>query len=306
VFGILLIGLVLVVLFAVLVARALALPRLHALQRVGEMNAYGFHADAVEPEEAPGGVSVGVERLARSVGSVATGVVAYNESGLRRELVSAGLYKLSPLTLTGYRVLAAVGLPLLLLWYAGVAGLAPAYVVLGLPLIGAMGWMGPVIFVRRRARMRLSNIDDELPELVDLIVVTVEAGIGFSGSLQLAGDHTRGPLGDELRLALREQAMGLPTDQAMANLLERAPTEGMRSFVRSVRQGERLGVSIGQIMRDLAGEMRKRRHAKAEERAQKAPIKILFPLVALIFPALFVVLLAPAILRVLETFGGGS
>ena len=88
--------------------------------------------------------------------------------------------------------------------------------------------------------------------------------------------------------------MGLATNEALANMLARADTPGMRSFVRSVIQGETLGVSIGQIMRNLAVEMRKRRRAIAEERAQKAPIKILFPLVFLIFPAMFVILLAPA------------
>jgi tight adherence protein C len=120
--------------------------------------------------------------------------------------------------------------------------------------------------------------------------------MGFSGSMQVAAERFSGPLGDELRLTLQEQAMGLPTDKAMANLLARADTDGMRSFVRSIRQGETLGVSIGQIMRNLAHEMRARRRSLAEQRAQKAPIKILFPLVALIFPAIFVVLLAPAIL----------
>jgi tight adherence protein C len=94
--------------------------------------------------------------------------------------------------------------------------------------------------------------------------------------------------------------MGLPTDQAMANMLSRADTDGMRSFVRSIRQGESLGVSIGQIMRNLADEMRGRRRALAEERAQKAPIKILFPLVALIFPSIFVVLLGPAVLSIIH------
>ena len=130
--------------------------------------------------------------------------------------------------------------------------------------------------------------------------------MGFSGALQIASERFSGPLGDELRLTMQEQTMGLPTDQALANLVERADTEGMRSFVRSVRQGDALGVSIGQIMRNLAEEMRKRRRALAEERAQKAPIKILFPLVALIFPAIFVVLLVPAILAFVSTMGGVS
>ena len=94
--------------------------------------------------------------------------------------------------------------------------------------------------------------------------------------------------------------MGLATNEALANMLERADTTGMRSFVRSVLQGETLGVSIGQILRNIASEMRKKRRAVAEERAQKAPIKILFPLVFMIFPAMFVVLLGPAVYSLLD------
>ena len=94
--------------------------------------------------------------------------------------------------------------------------------------------------------------------------------------------------------------MGLTTNEALANLLERVETPGMRSFIRSILQGERLGVSIGQILRNVAVEMRKRRRAIAEERAQKAPIKILFPLVFMIFPAIFVIILAPAVYALLD------
>jgi tight adherence protein C len=98
--------------------------------------------------------------------------------------------------------------------------------------------------------------------------------------------------------------MGLSGKEALRNLLERCDTPLMRSFVRSILQGETLGVSIGQIMRDLAVDMRKRRRQAAEERAQKAPIKLLFPLVFLIFPAMFLVLLGPAVFSFLEAFGG--
>jgi tight adherence protein C len=143
-------------------------------------------------------------------------------------------------------------------------------------------------------------MDDALPELIDLLVVTVEAGLGLSGSMQVAADRLRGPLGDELRLTLQEQRMGLTTTEALRNLLDRADTPGIRAFVRAIVQGETLGISIGQIMRDVATDMRKRRRQKAEERAQKAPIKILFPLIFLIFPAMFVVLLAPAIFAFLD------
>ena len=95
--------------------------------------------------------------------------------------------------------------------------------------------------------------------------------------------------------------MGLATNEALANMLERVETPGLRSFIRSVLQGETLGVSIGQILRNVAVEMRKRRRALAEERAQKAPIKILFPLVFMIFPAIFLIILAPAIYSLLDT-----
>ena len=130
-------------------------------------------------------------------------------------------------------------------------------------------------------RRRHEQIDYELPELIDLLVVTVEAGVGFVGSMRIASQHVRDPLGQELRLTLQEQSMGLSSTEALTNLLDRADTPGVRMFVRSIVQGETLGVSIGQIMRNLATEMRKRRKAAAEERAQKAPIKMLFPLVFL-------------------------
>jgi len=94
--------------------------------------------------------------------------------------------------------------------------------------------------------------------------------------------------------------------EALLKMLDRVDTASMRSFVRSVVQGETLGVSIGQIMRDLAQEMRRRRRAVAQERAQKAPIKILFPLVLLIFPAMFVVLLGPALFLFFRAFSGGG
>ena len=99
--------------------------------------------------------------------------------------------------------------------------------------------------------------------------------------------------------------MGLSIEEALRNMLDRCETPAMRAFVRSVLQGEMLGVSIGQIMRNLADEMRKRRKAAAEERAQRAPIKILFPLIFMIFPAMFIVLLGPAAFSMIDAFGGG-
>jgi tight adherence protein C len=168
-----------------------------------------------------------------------------------------------------------------------------------------MGWVLPSFLLKRRGTRRLAQIDREVPELVDLLVTTVEAGIAFSASLRLAATRFHGALGEELRLALQEQEMGLSANEALSNMLARTDTPAMRSFVRSILQGETLGVSIGKIMRDLAIEMRKRRRQRAEERVQKAPTKMIFPLVFLIFPAMFLVLLGPAVLQVIEMIGGG-
>jgi tight adherence protein C len=306
VYVLLLIGVGLVGASAALIGRAIALPRLRALERVGQIGAYGF-AGRVVTAESPRTLGQGLQRLADPVGRLfARRMRGLSEDAMRRELIAAGMYRHSPATLIGYRVLATVGCPAVFVWFASTTGVPAVVLAAGLTFMPLLGWLAPLTMIRRRARLRLAQIDYELPELVDLLVVTVESGMGFAGSMQTAAERFKGPLGEELRLTLHEQSMGLPADQALQNMLERADTDGMRSFVRSVRQGESLGVSIGQIMRNLADEMRSRRRANAEERAQKAPIKIMFPLVALIFPAIFVVLLGPAAISLLSNVGGGG
>ena len=163
-----------------------------------------------------------------------------------------------------------------------------------------MGWFLPTVVVQRRARLRLEQIDREVPELVDLLVTTVEAGVGFAAALQLASRSIEGPLGQELRLALREQSLGLTPEEALRNLSVRVESPATRAFTQALVQGESLGVSIGAILRNLAIDMRKRRRQAAEERAQKTPTKILFPLIALILPAMFIVTLGPVIMEALS------
>jgi len=166
------------------------------------------------------------------------------------------------------------------------------------------GYLLPGIVLARMAKRRQHRIRLATPDALDLLVVSVEAGLGLSSSLQVAAERLRGPLGEEMRLALQEQSLGLQTTEALRNMLTRADTPALRAFVRSIVQGESLGVSTGEIMRNLARDMRKRRRAAAEERAQKAPVKVLFPLVFLIFPAMFVVLLGPAIFQFIEGLSG--
>jgi tight adherence protein C len=141
-------------------------------------------------------------------------------------------------------------------------------------------------------------MDRQLPDMIDLLVVTIEAGLGILASMRVASETLPDPLGQELRLTLQEQRMGLSVGEALESLGRRADCPNMRIFVRSLTQGEKLGVSMGTTMRNLATEMRKRRKAAAEERAQKMPIKMLFPLLFFIFPAIFIVLLVPAFIQI--------
>ena len=165
---------------------------------------------------------------------------------------------------------------------------------------GVFGWFGPMAFVDRRMRQRFQKIDKQMPDMIDLLVVTIEAGLGILASMRVAAEGLPDPLGQELRLTLQEQRMGLSVFEAIESLGRRANAPNMRVFVRALIQGEKLGVSIGTTMRNVAHEMRKRRKAAAEEKAQKMPIKLLFPLVFLIFPAIMIVLLVPALIHIAE------
>jgi tight adherence protein C len=301
---ILLLGLGLAGASVVLMARAAVMPGLRASESLSRIDSYGFTSKQTADGRASAARGA-FDSVATILGGAAGRFGGFREASLRRELVAAGIYGLGPRKFLGYRMLCAVAAPGMWLWMVSTGGYGAAIAVLGLPVAAFMGWTAPMTIVRRRSRRRYEQIDYELPNLIDLLVVTVEAGLGFTGSLQLAAERFSGPLGDELRLTLQEQSMGLSTKEALRNLLERCDTPLMRSFVRSILQGETLGVSIGQIMRDLAVDMRKRRRAAAEERAQKAPVKLLFPLVFLIFPAMFVVILGPAASSFVQAFGGG-
>jgi tight adherence protein C len=284
-----------------LFARAVVLPRLRTAERVRGIEAYGFHAAPVVVPETAEGPKLGA--LASALGAaLAPRFKGMQTDELRRELLAAGLYRVTPQALLGYRVIGLVVMTFL--GFVLFSSRGAAIFVLGMGICMALGWMGPLTLVRRRATERLAQIDRSLPDLIDLLVVTIEAGMGLGASLQLATGRLGGPLADELRLTMHEQRMGRSLNDALLTMLGRADTPGLRSFVRSITQGETLGVAIGTIMRNLSIEMRKRRRSAAEEQAQKAPVKMLFPLVFLILPALLVVILGPALFTIADTLGG--
>ena len=299
-FIVLITGLILIGLSAALVSRAVAFGRIQAADRLRAIEMYGFQVPEDRVDAAPASV---LDDLAERTGALAARLFpSLNMAKMRADLLSAGVYALPPETYLGYRVLACgVFYPLLII----VAAKLPPVLGVLLFIAGApLAWVMPSIMLHRRAAMRTQAIDRELPELIDLLIVGIEAGVGLSAAQQMIADKLEGPLGSEMRLMLQEQNMGLSTDASLTNLLDRCSTPAVWSFVRSMQQGERLGMSIGTILRNLAVEMRTRRRQAAEERAQKAPVKMLFPLIFLIFPAMFIVLLGPAILGLKDLFAG--
>jgi tight adherence protein C len=269
--------------------------------RLEQLGSYGYTAADAAPVASPepparGIISTAALRLGEVL-SERTGRAT--EAELRHDLLAAGLYSTSPRTLVGYRALGLIcGICLGLL--VG-PGFLPS--LLFAACFGALGWILPLTYVRRKGKQRAGIIDREVPDMIDQVVVTLEAGVGFASSLQLAADRLSGPLGVEMRLTLQEQRMGLPLSQSLMHLRDRVDSFNVRSFTRAVTQGERLGVSIGAIMRELAIDMRKRRRQAAEEAARKTPVKILIPLVFFILPSMFIVLLGPAVIKIVDQLG---
>jgi tight adherence protein C len=278
--------------------RLVTLSRTRIAANLDDVEAYGYSAalSAVSPEE---GVEVSgpVTALAGRLGNlVARRMGAVREDELGKLLMAAGMYSASVRTVLGYRVLAAASLPVIAVLNGG--NVLLRVVMAG--LLVACGWRLPILFLGRRARQRALEIDRETPDLIDQLVVSLEAGIGFSAALRTSADRLTGQLGNELRLALQAQRMGASLTESLQQLRERVDSANLHSFVRAVVQGERLGVSIGQVMRDLALDMRKRRRQMAEEQAQKTPVKLLLPLVFLILPTIFIVVLVPPMLTLVN------
>ncbi|WP_228547538.1 type II secretion system F family protein [Filobacillus milosensis] len=171
-------------------------------------------------------------------------------------------------------------------------------ILLGLGLAAYL----PVVYLRMKTATRYTEAVKELPDFIDLLAVSMEAGLGFDSALSKVVSKQEGVLSNEFRRCLEELKLGKTRKEALSGIRERLEVDDIKLLIGSIIQAEQLGVGMVQTLRVQSEEIRERRKQRAEEQAMKAPIKMLFPLVLFIFPCIFIVLLGPAIIQIVEMF----
>ncbi|MDX6485795.1 MAG: tight adherence protein [Gaiellaceae bacterium] len=224
-----------------------------------------------------------------------------NLEQVQQRLLAAGLNTVSPNGFVAFKgfLAGAGGVFGLFIWV--VTGSTAGFLL----MVGlvAVGYVAPGYVVGARARKRRDEVQAALPDALDLLAVSVEAGLGFDAAISKLIDHMDGPLIDEFGLALSEMRVGEARQDALKKLSARVDSPELSAFVRAIIQADQLGISLGRILRVQAVDTRSKRQSAAEERAMKAPIKMLFPTVVFIFPAMFIVVLGPALISLSKLFG---
>ncbi len=223
----------------------------------------------------------------------------------RRSIVQAGLQgKITPTQITTFSYILMLLIPFMSLSFAGVpmALLSKSTFILA---IGALlGYRLPYGYVQGKAKKRQHEIQKALPFTLDLISISVEAGMALDGAMQIVMEKSRGPMADELNLTLREIRLGKGRNEALVDMADRVGLDDLKSFVTAVTYIARLGGSLVDVIRIQAQVMRTKRRQRAEEKAMKTPVKIMIPLVFFIFPSMFVVILGPAVISIMRSFTG--
>ena len=211
-------------------------------------------------------------------------------------------WKLTPGEYVIIRIITLILIPLGVVILAGGFGIGKA--LLFALVAAGFGWVVPEMMMQSKVKRRGKEIQKALPDVLDLLTVSVEAGLGFDAALVRVVERRKGPLSDEFGIVLREMRVGTPRKEALRQFAERVKIDDITSLASAIIQTDQLGVGIANILRIQADQCRVKRRQRVEEAAMKAPIKMLFPLIFLIFPTLFIVLLGPAVIQIAETLLG--
>lgn len=169
--------------------------------------------------------------------------------------------------------------------------------------LAAFAYLAPDVLIGARARERQELIQRELPDALDQVTIAIEAGLGLETAIARAGQYGSGPLAEELTRTIQDMRVGFSRKEAWLALAARTDVADLRRFARAIMQADQYGVSIGHVVRSQAKELRAKRRQRAEEKAMKVPVKILFPLMFSILPVLFIVVLGPGVLNLLTVLG---
>ena len=161
----------------------------------------------------------------------------------------------------------------------------------------------PKLYLKHKISERQKEIERSLPDVLDLLTVSIEAGLSFDGAVAKLVEKMSGVLVEELSIVLKEMRVGISKRDAFKSLVERVPAPSLVTFVGSIMQADQLGVSIGNVLRIQSSQVRQKRRQKTRENAMKAPIKMLLPMIIFIMPTIFIVLLGPVLIKVMEAFG---
>ena len=186
------------------------------------------------------------------------------------------------------------------IWIAFAVPVSKTMLILA-ALIG-LTYIFPGLYLKQLIQERQHEIEKSLPDVIDLLTVSIEAGLSFDGAMSKLAEKMSGVLVSEFSIVLKEMKMGISKRDALKSMIERVPVANLITFVGAIIQADQLGVSIGNVLRIQSNIMRQKRRQRASELAMKAPIKMLFPMVFFILPTIFIVLLGPVVIQIMQAF----
>jgi tight adherence protein C len=218
--------------------------------------------------------------------------IAGNPVGWTVERVQAG------------KVIGAIALFMISLAFTTILGMGLTIKILVVVGATVVGWLGPNLYLYQKTYDRSNRMRRDLPDAIDLMTISVESGLAFDAAVQQVARNTDGPLADEFSRVLREMQIGKGRAEALRSLADRTNVDDLKSFVTAMVQADSFGIPIAAVLRIQSSEMRVKRRQLAEEKAQKVPVKITVPLIFCILPCLFIAVMGPAVIHIMDNFAG--